>query len=229
MKFENRILNRRTLPRYLGAIFILLTVSRVAQFSGGGFQAWVFSLGLALAVFVSAYYTGYKGTRRVAWPILILVLAVDLAFNFTEVIRWSTTEGRWDEWVQVTEDWGFWLYRIPDGLFGATPTLASAMLGILYQRVGVTFKRSSGGGTGAQQMREKKEENPNKLKVYAYLDSLNLTSQEDWPMLKDVATHLKMTPATTSRWRKHWAEAKQLPETLPAKDDTAATTEGANE
>lgn len=121
----------RKLPTILAALFILLTLVRVADFSRSAMQAgwlgWLFSAGLGAAVYGSAYWTRVSAmrgdeedrrsrqTRRMAWFALLLFVAADGFFNLSEVRRTVTDPG---------------LYNAAT-IYGLFPTLAAALLGAL--------------------------------------------------------------------------------------------------
>jgi hypothetical protein len=122
----------RKLPTYLVALFLLITLTRVAQFAGSTMQAgwmgWPFSIGLGVAVYASAYNLRVhllradgtedprsRAVRQVALPLLILFVLADGAFNLWDVLLAVRAPE-----LQVAA----WVY----GLF---PTLAAAALGLL--------------------------------------------------------------------------------------------------
>lgn len=122
----------RKLPTALFILFLVITLTRVAQFSASamaaGWLGWPFSIGLGLAVFVSAWFTrrhannpdgtesrASRNVRAWAWLSLVLFVAADGAFNLWDVLQA----------VRAPElQAAAWIY----GLF---PTLAAALLGLL--------------------------------------------------------------------------------------------------
>ena len=122
----------RRLPTFLYGLFLVITLARVASFSGSAMQAgwlgWPFSVGLGLAVYACAYNLRVhlrlpdgsedrrsRNVRLVAGVGLVLFVAADGAFNLWDVLGA----------VKAPElQAAAWIY----GLF---PTLAAALLGIL--------------------------------------------------------------------------------------------------
>jgi hypothetical protein len=121
----------KRLPLILGLIFISVTVHRVALFSGGGFNGWIVALGLAIGVFLSAYFSELKTTSKPALVALVAFVLVDSLFNVSEVLKWSVEQGRWDFTLKFSEQTSIYIYRISDPIFGIFPTLAAALLGWL--------------------------------------------------------------------------------------------------
>ena len=121
----------KRLPLILGLIFISVTVHRVAVFSGGGFNGWAVALALAVGVFLSAYFSEMKTTSKPALVALVAFVIVDGLFNVSEVLRWSVEVGRWNFYLEFSEGFGIYIYRLADPLYGIFPTIAAAMLGWL--------------------------------------------------------------------------------------------------
>jgi hypothetical protein len=122
----------RKLPTILAGLFIAITLARVASFSAEAMQAgvlgWIFSIGLGLSVYASAYWTRVsassrdgsedkrsRATRIAAWASLILFATADGFFNLAEVLRTVTDSN----------------LRNAAYLYGMFPTLAAALLGAL--------------------------------------------------------------------------------------------------
>jgi hypothetical protein len=122
----------RKLPTILAGLFIAITLARVASFSAEAMQAgvlgWIFSIGLGLSVYASAYWTRVsassrdgnedrrsRSTRVMAWIALVLFAVADGFFNLAEVLRTVTDSN----------------LRNAAILYGAFPTLAAALLGAL--------------------------------------------------------------------------------------------------
>ena len=111
----------KRLPLILSALFLAITLARVASFAQHELKAgplgWVFSIALGVAVYASAYWTRIPSTRKQAAAALVLFIAIDAYMNFTHVWLSADTE-------QPLVAGGAVLY----GLF---PTLAVALLGWL--------------------------------------------------------------------------------------------------
>jgi len=126
----------RKLPTVLAVLFLLVQINRVASFSAtlgaGIIFAWIFSIGLALGVFVAAYWTresitikdGKNEDRRAAnvrknaniW--LIVFVLADGLFNLADVL------------AHVPSGSGG-LVMFAAWIYGLFPTLATAGLGKL--------------------------------------------------------------------------------------------------
>lgn len=118
-------------PILLGLLFVTVTIRRVAHFAGGDALAWTFSVALAISVYVSAYLTGWKITRRAAWVSLLFFAGADGFFNLAETLNWSLRVGRWATSIVLWGETSIHIYRLADVLYGAFPTLAAAILGWL--------------------------------------------------------------------------------------------------
>lgn len=143
----------RRLPTILAAAFLIIQLARVATFAQNSMRAgalgWIFSAGLAAAVFVSAYWTRISAYSRdgsedrrsvavriVAYITLVIFVLADGYFNLEEV----RTVVREPE-LQLS----VWIY-------GLAPTLASAALGTLQgfvDRIPAPPRRSSFAGVRA--------------------------------------------------------------------------------
>lgn len=126
----------RRLPTVLAILFLAVQINRVASFSGtlgaGLIFAWIFSVGLALGVFVSAYWTresitikdGKNEDRRAAnvrknanlW--LVVFVIADGLFNLADVLN-HVPPG--SGLVTIIAAW----------IYGLFPTIATAGLGKL--------------------------------------------------------------------------------------------------
>lgn len=110
----------------LGLVFIVITTSRIAAFSGGGFLGWTIAIGLAVSVYVMAYVLEEDGkVNYKALTMLIFLALVDGFFNFSETIRWSMETGRWDIAMSYGER-QFYIYRVSDFILGIFPTVTAA-------------------------------------------------------------------------------------------------------
>ncbi len=122
----------KRLPTLLAAVFIVITLVRVASFSGVAMQAgwlgWVFSIGLGASVYLSAYWMRISAVnrngeedvrsirvRKMAAPALVLFVVADGLFNLWDVLR-------------VVKDPAL---QGAAYIYGAFPTLAVALLGAL--------------------------------------------------------------------------------------------------
>ena len=122
----------KRLPTLLAIVFVIITLFRVAQFSGeamkAGYLGWLFSIGLGASVFATAYWTRVsavgrngeedprsKRARTTAWISLVLFVCADGAFNLWEVQR-SVTDTK---------------LQTAAAIYGLFPTLAVALLGAL--------------------------------------------------------------------------------------------------
>lgn len=131
----------KKIPLLLGALFISLTQSRVRDFVAGElkadlFQSSLFSVGLVIAVYVSAYWTLDYATRgdtptkksrdvsRIAWASLIFFSTIDGFFNLMEVNAQASPS-----WEINSANW------IAVQIYGLFPTLAAVLLGVLQSRI----------------------------------------------------------------------------------------------
>jgi len=142
----------KRIPFLLGLALIILTLTRVADFTGAGttthytILAWAFASGLTISVFTSAYFMNWKSTRSPALWILVFCLFADGLFNFFETVRWSIEIGMWNQTVQLAEGVEIPIYRIGHTLYGLSPTVLAAMLGWLAQKTeGLGNKRRRDG------------------------------------------------------------------------------------
>lgn len=132
----------KRLPLFLSALFIGVTVTRVSRFAGGDVLGWLFSVGLAGGVFLSAYYVDYgqagaqrRPTHRPALFALVFFVVVDGLFNLAEVLNHSLASGRWATAVVLVDGFYWHPYRIADVVFGIFPTLAVALMGWLARGI----------------------------------------------------------------------------------------------
>lgn len=111
----------KRLPLILSAIFLAITLTRVAAFADqelkAGVLGWLFSVALGIAVYTAAYWTRIQSTRRQAAAALSLFVLIDAAFNLAHV--WMSAD---------TTDW---IVASAAILYGLFPTLAVALLGWL--------------------------------------------------------------------------------------------------
>jgi hypothetical protein len=115
----------RRLPLALSAMFLAITLARVANLAAGplhaGVLGWLYAVGLGLAVYTAAFWTRTATTRRSAAITLAFFVLVDCYMNLVDVLRvadMSTT------WLLIAA----WAY----GLF---PTLAVGLLGLLQAQI----------------------------------------------------------------------------------------------
>lgn len=138
----------RKLPMVLAGAFIAITLFRVATFAaermGGGWPGWVFSVGLGLGVYLSAYWTRDSVSRRElvkdgttilkddrrnsivkkwAWGLLLFFVIADSLFNLAEV--WFTVDPPMTDWLLV----------IATAVYGLFPTMGAAGLGALQGHI----------------------------------------------------------------------------------------------
>jgi uncharacterized SAM-binding protein YcdF (DUF218 family) len=129
----------RRIPFFLGLAFILVTVSRVADFAGGTVLAWSMAIGLTFSVFISAYFLDWERPRIAAMLCLAFFLVVDTAFNLGETLKWSVESGRWDFSLPLGTYgpyvFAFPIYRVADFVYGLFPTTSAALLGWLARKV----------------------------------------------------------------------------------------------
>lgn len=127
----------RKSPTFLAAVFILITLVRVAEFSQNrmhaGWMGWAFSVAMGLGVFIFAWFTREhiilkegedrrsKTVQNWAWGGLIIFVMIDGLFNTAEVWLASNPTDL--------------LMKITTAVYGAFPTLASAALGALQGHV----------------------------------------------------------------------------------------------
>jgi hypothetical protein len=125
-------------PLALSAFFLAITVYRTAMFAADGLALdWLgmaFAVGIAVGVYVSAYFIRRRETALWAWLALPAFMLVDLAFNMLEVVRTLSTANF------VPNDANFLNMSSADirfsmqwaGIaFGMFPTLATALLGLM--------------------------------------------------------------------------------------------------
>jgi hypothetical protein len=128
----------RKTPLYIAGILLVIQIARVAHFSEIQMQAgalgWLFSMALATGVFACAYFTRQsitrkdgitdgrdKAARQWAWASLVLLVLADGYFNLADVLSTIDTTSA--------------LIVVSGCIYGAFPTLASAMLGALQGKV----------------------------------------------------------------------------------------------
>ncbi len=126
----------RKLPTILAGLFLAITLVRVADFSAQAMRAgalgWLFSAGLGVAVYTTAYFARVSATdkdgeeserskvaRRSSIFALILFIVVDGFFNLSEVLR-----------VVPELD-----LRIAAFVYGLFPTAAAGLLGYLQGHI----------------------------------------------------------------------------------------------
>lgn len=130
----------KKLPMILAGAFLAITLARVAGFtadtmSAGVLFGWLFSIGLGVAVYGSAYWTRNATTRKPALFALFLFIAIDAFFNFAHV--WHGAKR-----IDMLATTGAVLY----GLF---PTAAVALLGWLQ----TSINKLPPGSQGAKRQR----------------------------------------------------------------------------
>jgi hypothetical protein len=139
-------------PQVLAFLFVVITVGRVASFMRDGlhigFVSYFFAVGVAVGVYVSAFYLRFKQTKKQAFISLVFFMLIDLWFNEFELIRVLSSV----EMVSTESNFlGFNQSQITNGLhvsalvFGAFPTVAGALLGWLQSGAErVTISRHDG-------------------------------------------------------------------------------------
>lgn len=128
----------RKLPSRLAAFFILITISRVAAFAVLGLKlgplGYAFAVGLAVGVYVTAYFARFKETKWISLIMLALFMSADLWFNEFELIRLLSTldlispDANFLELDHAALVRGMQISAIA---YGAFPTIAAAGLGWL--------------------------------------------------------------------------------------------------
>lgn len=122
----------KKLPLILSALFLMITLARVAAFVSddlnAGLLGWIFSIGLGVSVFAWAYWTRVKTTRIAALVGLLFFIAVDATFNMIEV------------WTSITSVDP--LIRGAALVYGAFPTVAVALAGWLTSRIALSDRAS---------------------------------------------------------------------------------------
>jgi hypothetical protein len=131
----------RRLPTILAAGFIVITLTRVAEFAAtrmqAGWPGWVFSIGLGAGVYMAAYWTRDSITIREdgredrrsqnvkdwAWGALVLFVLADSLFNLAEV--WQSVKPAREDWLMIAAT----------VLYGLFPTVAAAILGALQGHI----------------------------------------------------------------------------------------------
>lgn len=115
----------KRLPVLLTALFLAITLARVAgftsQYMAAGAMGWVYSIALGVAVYASAYWTRNATTRKAAIVALVFFVAIDCYFNLAHVL--------------LSADRSQTLTAIGAVLYGLFPTLATALLGWLQTSV----------------------------------------------------------------------------------------------
>jgi hypothetical protein len=109
----------KRLPLLLVGLFLAITLARVASYTSremsAGYLGWVYSVGLGVAVYASAYWTRNATTRKAAVVSLVFFVLVDALFNFSEV--WLTASLHHPLTIAGA------------AVYGLFPTLATALLG----------------------------------------------------------------------------------------------------
>lgn len=224
------LISKRSWPVLLSGFFVAITVHRVADYIDGGWVSWAFSVGLAMCVFASAFYLGYKDTRLSAASSLIFFIFADGVFNVAEVINWSIGAGRWDTTVTVM-GFGVSVYRFTDVLYGLFPTAATGLLGWLSRdaaRIPAFGKKTiwgalqdllmvaisdeqpvSRGSTPAKES-PKEEDQADSVwpKVEAYLDSLSPVDEDHLPSIRKIAAEVECSYAVARKHRIRYAKDK---------------------
>lgn len=127
----------RHTPTYLAALLLAIQIARVARFASGPMRAGalgaVFAVAIAAGVFVAAYWTRQSAARgetedrrsiearRWAMLTLALFVLVDGGLNLADVLATA-----WPDTLPL---------QIAAVVYGAFPTLASALLAALQGRV----------------------------------------------------------------------------------------------
>jgi len=131
----------KTSPRNLSLFFLAVTIYRTAVFMADGLALdWVgtaLAIGIAVGVFVSAYFLGRLPLLMgiaVALPALALFWIVDTAFNMLEVVRtlstanFVPTNANFLSMSAADIRWAMQWAGLAVGVF---PSTATAMLGLL--------------------------------------------------------------------------------------------------
>lgn len=131
-------------PIILGAVFIGVTISRIASFAGGNVTAWAIAIVLALGVYWAAYNIDNNGKiNKKALTLLIFLTFIDCFFNFSDTIKWSVESGRWNFAMQYGET-KLYIYRIADLLLGIFPTITAAGLAWVARSIEKKHRKSVG-------------------------------------------------------------------------------------
>lgn len=137
---------KRRIPMLLALLFIVITIDRVASFTGSTVLSWLFAIGLTVSVFVSAYLLDYDKSKEAARVSLLFFVLVDGMLNLGEVVRWSVDLGRWDRSIGLF-GLNIYLWRMADLVYGVFPTVAVLILGWLSNRASqIPIGRKGKGG-----------------------------------------------------------------------------------
>lgn len=130
----------RKLPTYIAALFLTVTLWRVAGFAGELLKAdglgWVFAIGLGAAIYLSAYHDREhitikdgreedrrsSNTRKSAKKNLVFFLLVDGFFNLAKSLL---------DVIPPDTVFTIWLQYSGAVIYGVFPTIAAALLGEL--------------------------------------------------------------------------------------------------
>ena len=131
----------KTSPRNLSLFFLAVTIYRTAIFMADGLALnWVgtaLAIGIAVGVYVSAYFMGRLPILRglfMALPALALFWVVDTAFNMLEVVRTLSTANFVPanaNFLSMSSEDIRWAMQWAGLVVGVFPSTATAMLGLL--------------------------------------------------------------------------------------------------
>lgn len=128
----------RKSPSRLALFFILITITRVALFVAVGLKigwlGYAFAVGLAVGVYVTAYFVRFPQTRLAAGIGLAVFGLADLFFNEAELIRSLSAEQLISpdaNFIGIGQEFLRYAMQISAIVFGAFPTIAAAILGWL--------------------------------------------------------------------------------------------------
>jgi len=132
----------RKAPTILAGIFLAITLTRVAEYSAGfeplGILGWLFAAGLGFSVFMSAYHNRVTiirnekeekrsiQARQMAFICLVFFCLIDGVFNLADVLGKNKV---FDESLRSN------FLELSTILYGAFPTIAAILLGLLQSRV----------------------------------------------------------------------------------------------
>lgn len=142
----------KRLPSILAFFFVTISLWRVSDFMSNGlhlgFLGVLFAIGVAVAVYVSAYFTQHEKTRWAALVGLVFFGFLDVYFNTLEMVR--TLSG-----LQIVSAGSTFLkanavqltniFQWSALVYGVIPTLSAAQLGWLQsdaEKVAILNRRS---------------------------------------------------------------------------------------
>jgi hypothetical protein len=120
-----RIDSRRFWPLLVFFLLILVTISHEANYAASfeivslRFMGWPYAIAINIAIFVSEYFMGWKGTNRYAWWTFIASTLGSGLMNVAYILPWD--KSGWNEFFA-------WIYAL-------LPTILIVFIGFLSSAV----------------------------------------------------------------------------------------------